>query len=278
MAALWWYVMLKIIRISKANRITSIADFIASRYGKSQIAGRARHHHRGDRDHSLHRAAAEGDLQHLLHRAAVPRSGDAGQADRAALPRRQHLLHRDAARGLHDPVRHPPPRRDRAPRRAGGGDRLRVGGEAARLHRGGRLRHVLDVRRLRRHLRAARAQVAQLDALLTTLGVRRRQLRDVGLAHLPVDGRDHVPAAPVPGDGRGERGRAPPHQGDLALPALPPRDQHLRAADRARRAAALSRRHGRRGYLRADAADRRRTSPGSRSSRSSAGCRPPPAW
>jgi Na+/proline symporter/signal transduction histidine kinase len=39
MAALWWYVMLKMIRISKANRITSIADFIASRYGKSQILG-----------------------------------------------------------------------------------------------------------------------------------------------------------------------------------------------------------------------------------------------
>ncbi|MDP2241711.1 MAG: ATP-binding protein [Burkholderiales bacterium] len=39
MAALWWYVMLKIIRISKANRITSIADFIASRYGKSQMLG-----------------------------------------------------------------------------------------------------------------------------------------------------------------------------------------------------------------------------------------------
>ncbi|HYU70425.1 MAG TPA: sensor histidine kinase [Burkholderiales bacterium] len=39
MAALWWYVMLKIIRISKHNRITSIADFIASRYGKSQMLG-----------------------------------------------------------------------------------------------------------------------------------------------------------------------------------------------------------------------------------------------
>jgi Na+/proline symporter/signal transduction histidine kinase len=39
MAALWWYVLLKIIRISKANRITSIADFIASRYGKSQLLG-----------------------------------------------------------------------------------------------------------------------------------------------------------------------------------------------------------------------------------------------
>src|SRR5215510_2906113 len=39
MAALWWYVMVKIIRVSKANRITSIADFIASRYGKSQALG-----------------------------------------------------------------------------------------------------------------------------------------------------------------------------------------------------------------------------------------------
>jgi len=39
MAALWWYVLLKIVRISKANRITSIADFVASRYGKSQMLG-----------------------------------------------------------------------------------------------------------------------------------------------------------------------------------------------------------------------------------------------
>jgi len=39
MVVLWWYVMLKMIRISKANRITSIADFIASRYGKSQLLG-----------------------------------------------------------------------------------------------------------------------------------------------------------------------------------------------------------------------------------------------
>src|SRR3954466_8658167 len=39
MAMLWWHVMLKMIRISKANRITSIADFVASRYGKSQLLG-----------------------------------------------------------------------------------------------------------------------------------------------------------------------------------------------------------------------------------------------
>src|SRR5512142_2571204 len=39
MMALWWYVMRKIIRISKVYRITSIADFVASRYGKSQLLG-----------------------------------------------------------------------------------------------------------------------------------------------------------------------------------------------------------------------------------------------
>ena len=35
MIALWWIVMRKILRISKQNRITSLADFVASRYGKS---------------------------------------------------------------------------------------------------------------------------------------------------------------------------------------------------------------------------------------------------
>src|SRR5512147_45655 len=39
MVALWWFVMRKIIRISKTYRITSIADFVATRYGKSQALG-----------------------------------------------------------------------------------------------------------------------------------------------------------------------------------------------------------------------------------------------
>ena len=39
MAALGWTVIRKIIRISKTHRITSIADFIASRYGKSSAIG-----------------------------------------------------------------------------------------------------------------------------------------------------------------------------------------------------------------------------------------------
>ena len=39
MAALSWLVLRKIVRISKANRLTSIADFISSRYGKSALLG-----------------------------------------------------------------------------------------------------------------------------------------------------------------------------------------------------------------------------------------------
>jgi Na+/proline symporter/nitrogen-specific signal transduction histidine kinase len=38
-ALLWGSLLLKMIRVSKAERITSIADFIASRYGKSQMLG-----------------------------------------------------------------------------------------------------------------------------------------------------------------------------------------------------------------------------------------------
>ncbi len=39
MIALWWLVLRKMLRISKAHRITSLADFIASRYGKSALLG-----------------------------------------------------------------------------------------------------------------------------------------------------------------------------------------------------------------------------------------------
>ncbi len=41
MSILGWVVLRKIIRISKVHRITSIADFIASRYGKSPMLGGA---------------------------------------------------------------------------------------------------------------------------------------------------------------------------------------------------------------------------------------------
>ncbi|NGZ04749.1 MAG: histidine kinase [Magnetococcales bacterium] len=38
-AAIWWFLLGKIIAISKVNHITSIADFISSRYGKSPLLG-----------------------------------------------------------------------------------------------------------------------------------------------------------------------------------------------------------------------------------------------
>jgi Na+/proline symporter/nitrogen-specific signal transduction histidine kinase len=38
-AALWGSLLLKMVRVSKSQRITSIADFIASRYGKSHLLG-----------------------------------------------------------------------------------------------------------------------------------------------------------------------------------------------------------------------------------------------
>jgi len=39
MAAAWWLLLRKIIRICKQNRITSLADFVSSRYGKSSLLG-----------------------------------------------------------------------------------------------------------------------------------------------------------------------------------------------------------------------------------------------
>ena len=36
---LWWFVLRKMLRVAKQGRITSLADFIASRYGKSAVLG-----------------------------------------------------------------------------------------------------------------------------------------------------------------------------------------------------------------------------------------------
>src|SRR6266498_106270 len=39
MAMLWWFVLRRTVRIAKANNITSIADFLGSRYGQSTVLG-----------------------------------------------------------------------------------------------------------------------------------------------------------------------------------------------------------------------------------------------
>ena len=84
------------------------------------------------------------------------------------------------------------------------------------------------------------------------------RLRRPALADGAVDARDPAAAAPVPGRGGRERGRAPPEQGDLAVPALPAGDQPVRAPDRPRRPARFRAATATRTLLRAGAADRRR--------------------
>ena len=69
----WWFLLRKIARISKSQRITSIADFIASRYGKSALLGMMVTVDRDGRHDAVHRAAAEGGVDSVrgarqLHR------------------------------------------------------------------------------------------------------------------------------------------------------------------------------------------------------------------
>ncbi len=102
--------------------------------------------------------------------------------------------------------------------------------------------------------------------------------RRLDAADAAVDAGDHLPAAAVPGDRRRERRRAPPQQGDLAVPALPAADQRLRPADRGRRAAAVS---SPALSMPTPSCSRCRWPSSSRRlrcSRSSAGCRRRPAW
>ena len=107
---LGWMVVRKMIRIAKAYRITSIADFIASRYGKSPLlAGLV----------TLitvvgivpYRPAAQGGVGGL-HAADDTRGRGAGDGQR--LVAGQHAVCGLATGGFHDAVRHPASGQDRA--------------------------------------------------------------------------------------------------------------------------------------------------------------------
>ena len=157
------------------------------------------------------------------------------QAGAVADPAGHRVLGRAAPGRVHDPVRHAPPRRHRAPRGHGRGDRLRVAGQAARVPRGRRVRHLRHLRRLRRHLRARARPTRSSRALLTPLeGVAGGYASWVWLTVLSMLAIMFLPrqfqVAVV--ENVDEK---PPQQGDLAVPALPAGDQHLRAADRLRR-------------------------------------------
>ncbi len=213
---------------------------------------RDRHGDRGDRHPAVHLAPAEGGVLELPDPAAIPADRDAA-AGRVGVDPAGHGLLRCARHGaLHDRLRHARARRERAPRGHGGGDRLRGAGEARGIPRRGRLRHLRDLQRRGRHLPAGRDAPR---ALAPHDAVRRRagRLCGLGLAHRALHAGDPLPAAPVPGRGDRERRREAPAQGHVALPALHGGDQPLRAADRIRRAACLSRTQCRRRHVRADA-------------------------
>jgi hypothetical protein len=149
-----WFLLLKMIRIAKSYRITSIADFIASRYGKSHLLGGL-----------VTVITVVGIIPYIALQLKAVSMGYAlltGEGRQQALqPARgplvpgQHFLRGHHPRGVHHPVRRAPPRRHRAARGHGGGHRLRVGRQAGRLPGRGAVRHLRHLQRLRRHLSAA---------------------------------------------------------------------------------------------------------------------------
>ena len=185
------------------------------------------------RHRALHRAAAEGRRQRLR------------AADRPRPQRRRGLVADStlsvalalAGFTIVFGTRHLDS--SRAPRGHGRGHRVRVGGQAAGLPGGRRLRHLGPVRRARATCSRARRRCPSWPRCCAG---RRAQpfaydqwFALTLLAMLSV----LVPAAAVPGDGGRERRRAPPQARRLGLSGLPAADQPVRAADRDRRPAAL---------------------------------------
>jgi hypothetical protein len=223
-----WLVLRKMIRIARTWRITSIADFIASRYGKSRAAGRPGDADRAGRRGALRGAAAQGRGQRL--RAADRRRGAGagrpwwrdttlyialalagftiafGTRHLDTTERHEGMVAAIAAEsvvkllaflavgvfvtwGLFD----------------GPGDLFARAGAA------------------RDRARAARRPGAALRL--------RPVVRAAAAGHAVGD----LAAAPVPGDGGRERRRAPRAPRRLGLSGLPAADQPVRAADRAGR-------------------------------------------
>ena len=144
-----WIVLRKIVRIARTYRITSIADFIASRYGKSPLLAAL-----------VTLITVVGIVPYIaLQLKAVSAGYQVLTGAPASAPvstwwTRRHALRRAGARRLRHRVRHAPPRPRRAARGHGRGHRLRVRRQARRLPRGRRLRDLGPLRRHGRHLGA----------------------------------------------------------------------------------------------------------------------------
>ena len=196
-----WFVIRKIIRISKVNRTTSIADFVASRYGKSfqlgglvtviAVVGILPYI-------SLQLKAISTSFSLLLHYPdiVVPTSSASAfflqdtafyvalfMAVFAILFGTRHIDASERHEGMVAAIA------------------FEFGRQARRVPGRRPVRDVRPLRRPRRHLRPRRgfrgAQPAVHDR-------RRRAAHELDHAHLARHGGDRGAAAPVPGDGGGE--------------------------------------------------------------------------
>ena len=232
---LWWVVLRKIIRICKRDRITSLADFVSSRYGKSQLLG--------------------GLVTVIAVLGLVPYIA----LQLKAISTTFTILRHDA--------RPPPPPTAAVPLLQDTGLYAALLLAAFTIVFG--TRHLDATERHEGMVAAiafeslvklvaflvvgawvtyglfdgfsdvvARAAERPELAELLTLEPEHR-LRHLLLAHRAVDARLPAAAAAVAGVGRGERRRAARPHGDVAVPALPAADQPVRAADLPRRAADL---------------------------------------
>ena len=193
---LWWFVLRKTVRIAKTNNITSIADFLGSRYGQSTLLGGV-----------VAVITVVGITPYIaLQLKAISQSFDVllryPDVTTTLPASASRPFCADTAFGtavllialLHH-VRRARPRLLAPARGTGGHHRVRVAGEAACVSGGGRLRHLRGLRRLRRHLRARRPASRVRPPARRRPGVLVRRLAGPDLA---LDDGDHAPAAPVP--------------------------------------------------------------------------------
>ena len=195
MIGLFSPLLVRIVRLAKAQNITSIADFIAARYGKGQAVAA-----------TVALIAIVGTIPYIaLQLKAVSSSLETILAHitpsmrRHPAAARRHRAVRGAVDGdLRGAVRHPPYRRHRAPGRLDAGDRHRIDRQAVRLPGGRHLRDLLDVRRARRAVRGGAPKPADGRHLHA-----RAAVRHAGRHHAAVVRGDHPAAAAIPrGGGR----------------------------------------------------------------------------
>ena len=217
-----WRFLLRIVRLAKSQNITSVADFLAARYGKSQAVAAI-----------VTVIAVAGTLPYIaLQLKAVALSVDTLLGARALqhlhLPTDTALIIALTMAHLRRSVRHAPHRRHRAPGRPDRGGGGRVAGQAGGLPDGRLLRHVLRVRRHRQLHRTRISRSAEIQQDLRA-GPARRHLGD---GDVPQPGVHRAAAAPVPRHGGREQLRDGDPARRLAVPGLPGADQPVRGADR----------------------------------------------